>query len=306
MSKADFGASHIPGYLPRPDPQDAAAASTPAQSGMGPLVAPRLYPRSCCPPAWQEPLTAPADADAADIIAARQAEREALDESDLMNRLVYDSLQPPVPAKERENGAGACGWSSSCRTTASSKSLNACEGDVSAGDSQAAERSSPEHKQQELQQSEVSHAYAPGLAPWYVPEGSSDTTLVFESRFESGNLRRAIQVSPPLVCSMLQRARSCVVCCQRHLPTTVAVACKPVAKRPALPRGLRCAVRQLYPEASHPQLGGRRHCLPCLALSCRSQSTSMTSSCSQTSTHAVTHSGSSLQWPTRVLGCRTA
>ena len=32
------------------------------------------------------------------------------------------------------------------------------------------------------------------LQPWYVPENDSDRTLVFESRFESGNLRRAIQV----------------------------------------------------------------------------------------------------------------
>ena len=32
------------------------------------------------------------------------------------------------------------------------------------------------------------------LQPWYVPENERDKTLVFESRFESGNLRRAIQV----------------------------------------------------------------------------------------------------------------
>lgn len=42
-------------------------------------------------------------------------------------------------------------------------------------------------------------AGAPGemaetLAPYYTPTGSDDTTLVFESRFESGNLRRAVQV----------------------------------------------------------------------------------------------------------------
>eukprot|EP00775_Hariotina_reticulata_P008712 gene8712-8893_t len=37
-------------------------------------------------------------------------------------------------------------------------------------------------------------AYAPGLLPWYVPHGPTDSTLVFESRFESGNLRRAVQV----------------------------------------------------------------------------------------------------------------
>jgi len=33
------------------------------------------------------------------------------------------------------------------------------------------------------------------LTPYYTPANASDTTLVFESRFESGNLRRAIKVS---------------------------------------------------------------------------------------------------------------
>ena len=32
------------------------------------------------------------------------------------------------------------------------------------------------------------------IVPFYVPQGSDDNTLLFESRFESGNLRRAIQV----------------------------------------------------------------------------------------------------------------
>lgn len=32
------------------------------------------------------------------------------------------------------------------------------------------------------------------LRPYYVPESDADRTLVFESRFECGNLRRAIQV----------------------------------------------------------------------------------------------------------------
>ena len=32
------------------------------------------------------------------------------------------------------------------------------------------------------------------MAPYYIPTGEDDITLVFESRFESGNLRRAIQV----------------------------------------------------------------------------------------------------------------
>lgn len=36
--------------------------------------------------------------------------------------------------------------------------------------------------------------YSKKLRPYYTPLGPEDTTLVFESRFESGNLRRAIQV----------------------------------------------------------------------------------------------------------------
>ena len=32
------------------------------------------------------------------------------------------------------------------------------------------------------------------VAPFYVPQSPDDNTLLFESRFECGNLRRAIQV----------------------------------------------------------------------------------------------------------------
>jgi cytosolic carboxypeptidase protein 2/3 len=32
------------------------------------------------------------------------------------------------------------------------------------------------------------------LKPYYVKYDPSDTTLIFESRFESGNLRRAVQI----------------------------------------------------------------------------------------------------------------
>ncbi|GAX77932.1 hypothetical protein CEUSTIGMA_g5374.t1 [Chlamydomonas eustigma] len=38
--------------------------------------------------------------------------------------------------------------------------------------------------------------YYPDLPPWYMPTSCSDNTLVFESRFESGNLRRVVQVYP--------------------------------------------------------------------------------------------------------------
>ena len=32
------------------------------------------------------------------------------------------------------------------------------------------------------------------LLPFYLPTSQTDTTLIFEGRFESGNLRRAIQI----------------------------------------------------------------------------------------------------------------
>jgi hypothetical protein len=39
-------------------------------------------------------------------------------------------------------------------------------------------------------------ARRPALPPYYVPATSQDSTLIFESRFESGNLRRAVHVLP--------------------------------------------------------------------------------------------------------------
>lgn len=32
------------------------------------------------------------------------------------------------------------------------------------------------------------------ILPYYIPSSNTDTTLVFEGRFETGNLRRAIQI----------------------------------------------------------------------------------------------------------------
>lgn len=193
MSSPDFGSTYVPGHCPQPDPQDMAAPSVPAQSGMGPLVPPRLYPRSCCPPPWPEPLAAAAEADGPDVVAARHAAREELGDQ-LMNRLVYDSLQPAASRSQD------C-TKSSCQTTSPSTTIDASHHqlDPDGSSSQAAGGSGGTAQQQ------GDYAYAPGLAPWYMPEDGDDATLVFESRFESGNLRRAIQVGSrvhamPLVC----------------------------------------------------------------------------------------------------------
>ena len=42
--------------------------------------------------------------------------------------------------------------------------------------------------------SDARFRYFDDQPPWYSPKSPDDTTLVFESRFESGNLRRALQV----------------------------------------------------------------------------------------------------------------
>lgn len=180
MTSPDFGSGHVSGLLPRPSVQDTAAPCTPAQSGMGPLVPPRLFQRSSCPPLCAEPLTAPPD-DGPGIVAARQADRELLGwAQQLINRLVYDSLQPAVPGAAGPAAATDCppaGMGSSCGAAASDS--------AGSGSSQAAAGSLD---------GQAACEYALGLAPWYTLQGPGDDTLVFESRFESGNLRRAIQV----------------------------------------------------------------------------------------------------------------
>jgi len=45
-----------------------------------------------------------------------------------------------------------------------------------------------------LQKNLNSKDYGMDILPYYIPTSKEDTTLVFESRFESGNLRRAIQM----------------------------------------------------------------------------------------------------------------
>ncbi|GIL75186.1 hypothetical protein Vretimale_7859 [Volvox reticuliferus] len=42
----------------------------------------------------------------------------------------------------------------------------------------------------------TTYDYFEDMPAWYTPRGTSDDTLVFESRYESGNLRRAVQVYP--------------------------------------------------------------------------------------------------------------
>jgi hypothetical protein len=155
---ADFGRGHCPGLLLRPAGQpDSAIPNLPPATGTGrPLPPARMGPRSCVPPPFPEPLL-PVGPEARAEAARRDAERAAQPES-LIGRLVYDSLVPPHrPAAATGVSGGPAGCGGSGRG--------------------------------------AGFAYAPGLEPWYCPESADDTTLVFESRFECGNLRRVVQVS---------------------------------------------------------------------------------------------------------------
>lgn len=230
MTSPVFGSSHVPGLLPQPDVQDTAAPCTPAQSGMGPLVPPRLFQRSSCPPLCAEPLTAPPD-DGPGIVAARQADRELLcGAQQLMNRLVYDSLQPPVPSA----GPAAAVAAGAATAVAAAAAAVPCAGpavatdcpsagmgsscEAAASDSAGSGSSSQAAAAGSLDGPEAAACeYAPGLAPWYTLQGPEDTTLLFESRFESGNLRRAIQVRLTSRrehgCSRSRRPHLAAACC---------------------------------------------------------------------------------------------
>lgn len=92
-----------------------------------------------------------------DEMLAHDSKRQT-EPQNVMNRVVYDSVEPNPIKKDITNNP---------TTTLASN----------AADSNTFTKL-------------VSHK----LAPYYYPESTDDKTLVFESRFESGNLRRAIQV----------------------------------------------------------------------------------------------------------------
>uniref|UniRef100_A0A383WKG5 Peptidase M14 domain-containing protein n=1 Tax=Tetradesmus obliquus TaxID=3088 RepID=A0A383WKG5_TETOB len=203
MAPPDHGPQHRPGYLPRPDnpEEQAAVPNLPAKSGLaGTLLPPAaMFPGSCCPPPIPEPLVA-MDPDAKVILAQRQSQR-VLEPGGLMNRLVYDSLEPPATATASDAAAAVCfgsscsssstsSASSSCRTTGSggtTRSNSSVREDAAAGGTAAVAGSSDV--------GDSSQGAAPAApAAWYVPQGPDDPTLVFESRFECGNLRRVVQV----------------------------------------------------------------------------------------------------------------
>jgi len=170
---ADFGPAHTPGLLLRPPGLlDASLPNLPPASGLGcPLPPARMHERSCVPPPFSEPLLPVGPGARAEAV-QRDAVRIVQPES-LMGRLVYDSLVPPERPPSTANAAATAAMAAGSSISAGGSGSNG----VSAGST-----------------STSSLAYAPDLEPWYLPESHDDTTLVFESRFECGNLRRAVQV----------------------------------------------------------------------------------------------------------------
>lgn len=179
---ADFGPGHVPGLLPQPPPGAPAVPNLPPQTGLGrALPPPRLHARSCVPPPFPEPLGPPDDpggsggcGPAALEAARRDAERLSCPGA-LAPELVYDALLAPPPPEATQEAPGA------------EPEANGFEGGGGVPLSSAAAAAAA---------ASSAWAYAPGLDAWRPPASPSDPTLVFESRFEGGNLRRALRVRP--------------------------------------------------------------------------------------------------------------
>jgi len=100
------------------------------------------------------------------------------EELPLLNRVVYDSVTPPEPSSEGKQQPLSSSSSWKEAVAAASRSAG---GVGTAGPASPARGFGVT-------------GVVPSLEPWYHPSGPHDDTLCFESRFESGNLRRAIQV----------------------------------------------------------------------------------------------------------------
>lgn len=138
---------------------------------------------------------------------ARDQQRISNPPANLLNRIVYDAVTPKSGVEGTATGAAStaaaavrfdmcatiftalcvaplltCG--TTCHDTTHTQASSTAEG--------------PDGLRVTASCTPASPAPAAGvvgkLPAWYTPFSRDDTTLVFESRFESGNLRRAIQV----------------------------------------------------------------------------------------------------------------
>lgn len=205
MGPPNFGPGHRPGLLLRARPGED-VANLPARSGIAVcsrrhLPPPMLSCDAACPLPVPEPLGAVAH-DARAALAARQAQRAVdADAGILVNRLVYDSLQePPEPGEQQTLAASpqqAPGQVRARDSTASTSSEAVSSGGASEHPatrpaaitcSGSGQSSSGQHDAAvDVNQHQL-------LPSWYTLASPDDTTLLFESRFECGNLRRAVQV----------------------------------------------------------------------------------------------------------------
>ena len=101
---------------------------------------------------------------ARDRLVASMMEHDAnrlLSQSSVRNRVVYDSIEPPPSSTATAAKATAAVATATDPNPSSSSSSSSSKTDLKA---------------------------------YYTLESEKDSTLIFESRFESGNLRRSIQV----------------------------------------------------------------------------------------------------------------
>jgi hypothetical protein len=175
---AAFAPGHVPGRLPRLP--IALVPSLSATTGLGRALPPaRLGERACVPPPFVEPLV-PVTLDV-HTAASERAEQRVARPGACLGRLVYDSLLPADDRPLQQQGASAA--TAECAAPGSGGAGAETGAGTGSGLGALGSNTSSDR-----------WSYAPGLEPWYMPEAADDTTLVFESRFECGNLRRVVQV----------------------------------------------------------------------------------------------------------------
>jgi hypothetical protein len=116
----------------------------------------------------------------------------------VMNRVVYDAIDPnPAAARqppgEPHGGGGSTGSGGGGGGGGSGGEGGRSDSPASVAAAQAAASVGPPPP---MTTEEQIKALQKPLVPYYDLQSEHDTTLVFESRMESGNLRRAIQVYP--------------------------------------------------------------------------------------------------------------
>lgn len=139
-------------------------------------------------PPQPEPLAEVKESLAANM--QRRDTQRTLRPEDVMNRIVYDCVDPSPHAVR---AAGPGGFGAVRSPTASSAALS-----LLWSSPWRPPHSSPPHIPARyvpaLRQPSQAAKDSGEVQPWYQPATEDDRTLVFESRFESGNLRRAVQV----------------------------------------------------------------------------------------------------------------